>query len=147
VYPGPIGAVITPLLQDDLDQWGDLPYASSLCAACYEACPVKIPLHDMLVRHRVRYVAAGKTPPAERLAFRAFKRTFGQARRYRIAVNAAAKLQRPFVRDRHLTAKLPGLAGWTMSRDFPAVAPRRFRDLWPELAAEAVHEKGGDKGE
>ncbi|MBX6394698.1 MAG: iron-sulfur cluster-binding protein [Alicyclobacillaceae bacterium] len=147
VYPGPIGAVITPLLQDDLDQWGDLPYASSLCAACYEACPVKIPLHDMLVRHRVRYVAAGKTPPAERLAFRVFKRAFGHARRYRLAVRAASKLQRPFVRNRHLRAKLPGLAGWTMSRDFPAVAPRRFRDLWPELAAEAVREKGGEKGE
>lgn len=142
VYPGPIGAVITPLLTDDLDKWGDLPYASSLCAACYEACPVKIPLHDMLVRHRARYVAAGKTPSGERLAFRLFRRTFTNPGRFRLALKTAVALQRPLVKDRHLSARLPGLAGWTESRDFPAVAPKSFRDLWPELAAE-TGQKGG----
>lgn len=144
VYPGPIGAVITPLLTDDLDRWGDLPYASSLCAACAEACPVKIPLHDMLVRHRVRYVAAGKTPPAERMAFRLYKRAFTSPRRYRLAFKTAVTFQRPLVKDRHLSARLPGLAGWTAGRDFPAAAPKRFRDLWPGLAAEAQQMGGAD---
>ncbi|QIA27556.1 iron-sulfur cluster-binding protein [Thermaerobacter sp. PB12/4term] len=55
VYSGPIGAVITPLL-GGLDGWDDLPYASSLCGACHEACPVMIPLHDLLVDLREEVV-------------------------------------------------------------------------------------------
>lgn len=143
VYPGPIGAVITPLLQDDLDRWGDLPFASTLCAACSEACPVKIPLHDLLVRHRARYVAAGKAGMAERAAFRAFRRVFGAAKKYKVAVGAAEKLLRLWVRDGHMAPRVPGLKDWTDSRDFPALARRRFRDLWPELEKESPGQKGG----
>lgn len=55
IYPGPIGAVLTPLL-GGYDEYKDLPYASSLCGACTEACPVKIPLHDLLIKHRSRIV-------------------------------------------------------------------------------------------
>src|SRR5699024_807565 len=51
IYPGPIGAVRTPLL-DGYEDHKELPYASSLCGACTEACPVKIPLHEQLIRHR-----------------------------------------------------------------------------------------------
>src|SRR5699024_3000715 len=51
IYPGPIGAVLTPLL-DGYEDHKELPYASSLCGACTEACPVKIPLHEQLIRHR-----------------------------------------------------------------------------------------------
>ncbi|SDN88211.1 LutB/LldF family L-lactate oxidation iron-sulfur protein [Alkalicoccus daliensis] len=51
IYPGPIGAVLTPLLEG-YDDHKELPYASSLCAACTDACPVKIPLHELLIEHR-----------------------------------------------------------------------------------------------
>lgn len=51
IYPGPIGAVLSPIL-DGYEKFGDLPFASSLCAACTETCPVKIPLHKLLIRHR-----------------------------------------------------------------------------------------------
>src|SRR5699024_12035256 len=51
IYPGPIGAVLTPLL-DGYDDHKELPYASSLCVACTEVCPVKIPLHEQLIQHR-----------------------------------------------------------------------------------------------
>lgn len=51
IYPGPIGAVLSPVL-DGYEEFGDLPYASSLCAACTETCPVRIPLHELLIEHR-----------------------------------------------------------------------------------------------
>lgn len=51
VYPGPMGAVLTPLFKG-YDVAGDLPYASTLCGACTENCPVAIPLHELLMEHR-----------------------------------------------------------------------------------------------
>ncbi|BBP89686.1 hypothetical protein BsIDN1_33040 [Bacillus safensis] len=51
IYPGPIGAVLSPLL-GGYDDYKELPFASSLCAACTDACPVKIPLHELLIKHR-----------------------------------------------------------------------------------------------
>ena len=51
IYPGPIGAVLSPVL-GGYKQFGELPYASSLCGACTETCPVKIPLHELLIEHR-----------------------------------------------------------------------------------------------
>ncbi|MDV7757686.1 LutB/LldF family L-lactate oxidation iron-sulfur protein [Liquorilactobacillus mali] len=51
IYPGPIGAVLSPVL-DGYEKFGDLPFASSLCAACTETCPVRIPLHQLLIKHR-----------------------------------------------------------------------------------------------
>ncbi|GMA58123.1 iron-sulfur cluster-binding protein [Alicyclobacillus sacchari] len=94
VYPGPIGAVLSPLLNDG-ETYQDLPYASSLCGACYEACPVKIPLHDMLVRERQRLVATGHVKPAEKAAFRAFRQVFGNAGRYQTTIRIARRLQFP----------------------------------------------------
>src|SRR5690625_4391411 len=72
IYPGPIGAVITPLL-DGYEDHVDLPYASSLCAACTEACPVKIPLHEQLIRHREIIVEReNKVSRSEKLAMKGF---------------------------------------------------------------------------
>ena len=51
IYPGPMGAVLSPIL-GGYEEFGDLPYASSLCGACTETCPVKIPLHNLLIAHR-----------------------------------------------------------------------------------------------
>ena len=59
-YSGPIGAVLTPALNKNTEQWDDIANASSLCGACYEACPVKIPLHEMLIYLRRR--KAGERP-------------------------------------------------------------------------------------
>jgi L-lactate dehydrogenase complex protein LldF len=61
VYPGPVGAVLDPLLAGPghFAEYADLPRASSLCGACSEVCPVDIPLHDLLVRHRVRAIDEG----------------------------------------------------------------------------------------
>ena len=133
VYSGPIGAVITPLLNNNLNNWGELPYASSLCAACSEACPVMIPLHELLVKLRYRRFKAGYTPRIEHMAFKVWRHYFGNPRRYRFAFKSGYYLQRPIMRGNHLEGGPTPLSGWTNSRYFPAVAQRPFRQRWDEL--------------
>lgn len=140
VYPGPIGAVLSPRL-DDGAPFRDLAYASSLCGACHEACPVRIPLHDMLVHERQRQVASGHGKPLERAAFDGFRQIFAKPGRYRFAVRMARKFQAPLVRNGKISAKIGPLAGWTQSRDFPAVPKKSFRDLWPTLQAKKHREE------
>ncbi|WP_206922356.1 LutB/LldF family L-lactate oxidation iron-sulfur protein [Alicyclobacillus suci] len=140
VYPGPIGAVLSPLLNGG-EQYSDLPYASSLCGACYEACPVRIPLHDMLVHERQRQVQKGHGKPLEQLAMKGYRQMFAKPGRYRLAVRMARSFQGPLVHNGKIRARIGPLGGWTASRDFPALAKRSFRDLWPHL------ENGGDADE
>lgn len=77
VYMGPVGAVLSPLLWRD-GRYADLPFASSLCGRCTEVCPVGIPLHQMLLELRADAVEAGRTPVAERAAWRAWAAAFGR---------------------------------------------------------------------
>lgn len=135
VYPGPIGAVLTPLLHPG-PEYADLPYASSLCGACWETCPVKIPLHHMLVSLRARSVEAGYNPPAERLIFKAYSATFARPGRYRLALSAARFGQQPLVHDGAISARLGPLAGWTAHRDAPSLAKIPFRQRWQSLQQE-----------
>lgn len=136
VYSGPIGAVLTPLLMQDMKEAGALANASSLCGACYEACPVKIPLHDMLVHLRHRKVKMKLTPMLERLAFRSFQTMFGNVTVYKMATKSAYYLQKPFVRNGNIQ-KGPGpMAGWTDSRYFPMKPKQSFRDKWAALQEE-----------
>jgi L-lactate dehydrogenase complex protein LldF len=128
VYPGPIGAILTPQLHG-LDHAPSLPYASTLCGACYEVCPVKIDIPRVLVHLRGRVVAETRTPAAERTAMRALAWTFANAGRYERAQRAARVGTRPFVRDGAI-ARLPGLAAWTATRDLRAVPRQTFREWW-----------------
>jgi L-lactate dehydrogenase complex protein LldF len=145
VYPGPIGAVLTPLLNPG-SEYADLPYASSLCGACFEACPVQIPLHDMLVRLRQRNVADGRTPTGERIAFRGFRFAFRNARRYRLAVKSARLAQTLVARDGGIDVRIGPLRGWTDSRRAPTLARQSFRERWPQLqrVLQAEREKFSD---
>jgi L-lactate dehydrogenase complex protein LldF len=144
VYPGPIGAVITPLLKNDFETWGDLPYASSLCGACTEACPVQIPLHDMLVKLRAKKVRLGLTPGWERTAFRAWKGMFGKANRYKLSIKAA-QMMIPFLAKEGYIEKGPlNMMGWTHARHFPSPAKQTFRDQWERISGEL---KGGGNHE
>jgi L-lactate dehydrogenase complex protein LldF len=142
VYPGPIGAVITPLLNERNDQYQDLPYASSLCAACYEACPVKIPLHDLLVKLRARNVEKGRTSRWEKLSFRMYRHAFRSPKRYRVAIRLASRLQKPFLRHGFIQAQLPILNGWTGARDLRGFSGESFRDRWKTLQNELEKDKG-----
>jgi L-lactate dehydrogenase complex protein LldF len=129
VYPGPIGAILTPQLRG-LREAGSLPYASSLCGACADVCPVKIDIPQVLVhlRGRVTQERARRASP-ERLAMRVLAWTFADERRLERAQRLARQGQRPFAHAGRIE-RLPGLAGWTRTRDFPAVPEQTFREWW-----------------
>ena len=137
VYPGPIGAIVTPMLTG-LPDAKDLPYASSLCGACREACPVKINIPRMLLALR-RDVAEGSAhtggragPLAERLAFAAWRRLFSSNRLVGLALRLGRLAQRPLVRG-GAVRWLPGpLSGWTRHRTMRPLPPRSFRDMWAD---------------
>jgi L-lactate dehydrogenase complex protein LldF len=145
-YPGPIGAILTPLLAG-LEHATSLPWASSLCGACYEACPVKINIPDVLVHLRQQIVrrerASGEAawrrsgreaaPPSERAAMRALAGVLANRRRYELAQRAARAGTWPLSRDGRIERRLPGpLAGWTAVRDLPAPPRQTFRQWWRE---------------
>jgi L-lactate dehydrogenase complex protein LldF len=129
VYPGPIGAILTPQLQG-VEEAGSLAYASSLCGACAEVCPVKIDIPQVLVHLRGRVVRDSVRRLArERMAMRALARAFGDERRLARAERLGRTLQRPFVEDGPLQ-RLPGLAAWLRTRDLPSLPPQTFREWW-----------------
>ena len=139
IYPGPIGAILTPQLQG-LDTAPTLPWASSLCGACYEVCPVKIDIPRILVHLRGRVTeetdASGKGhhAGAERLSMRAAGRVMNSRRAYE-AAQKAGRLGLTFVKGgRGARGALPGLSGWTQARDLPQ-PEGSFRDWWREREA------------
>ncbi len=135
VYSGPIGAVLTPLLEG-YDQWEELPYASSLCGACTEVCPVKIPLHDLLIEHRKDQVEAGRPPLSEKLAFKGFGFAASRPSVYDFAINMAHKGTGFMAKDGMITQG-PGIVkGWTDVRDLPQPAKQSFRDWWKKEGKE-----------
>lgn len=130
VYGGPIGSIITPLLENDLDFWGELPYASTLCGACSSVCPVKIPLHELLFKLRKNRVEAGHINVVEKYGFSLWKRFFKLPGTYKFAMKTAALAQTPLVNNGYIKAGPPPLSSWTNSRYFPASAKTLFRDRW-----------------
>ncbi len=133
VYAGPIGAVITPLLENDWYKWGHLPFFSSLCGACSEACPVRMPLHDLLVKLRARKVVGGHTPKIEHQIFKAYRFFFTHEKTLRRALRLGSSMQWPLVRNGRISVGIPPLSNWTNSRTLPKVAPKSFMQMWSEL--------------
>jgi L-lactate dehydrogenase complex protein LldF len=148
VYPGPIGAVITPQLIG-ISKAKQLPYASSLCGACKEVCPVKIDIPKLLLHLRAEITdgTAGGSPDnperkrgfAESLAFKMYGKAWAGQFSYGLGTKAARLMQKLIVRDGKigkasgLLAKLlPPLGAWTAWRDAPVVAPRSFREMWKD---------------
>jgi L-lactate dehydrogenase complex protein LldF len=130
VYSGPIGAVLTPLLQPELPDVHKLPQASSLCGACQAACPVRIAIPDLLLRLRADAVAAGHAEPIERAAIAGWKATMLHPRLYRASGRLAARATRLIGRKGRIRRLPPPLSAWTRRRDFPAFAPKSFQELW-----------------
>ncbi|WP_420918989.1 lactate utilization protein B, partial [Streptomyces lonarensis] len=141
-YPGPIGAILTPQLRGttgELD--ASLPFASSLCGACHEVCPVAIDIPEVLVHLRERVVQGG---PVTLGGSRFHQRPAPGHRAERTAMRAARLLlDRPALLARaqaaagrarnHLPRRLPGAGrAWTDSRDLPVVPERSFRSWWQE---------------
>lgn len=127
VYSGPIGAVLTPLL-NGLEEWKDLPYASSLCMACYEACPMGIHLHEHLLNLRKRAVKQDLAPWYEKLAMKGMAWAWTDPGRYK----ALAALGR-FAQKVSGGWYPPPISNWTKSREFPKIAEKTFRERWAEI--------------
>jgi L-lactate dehydrogenase complex protein LldF len=129
VYPGPIGAILTPQLRG-LDQAPTLPWASTLCGACYEVCPVKIDIPSVLIHLRSRVVKEeGKRADPERLAMDAMGKVFASPKRYERAQRLARLGRGPL-------GHMPGpLGGWTAMRELPEIPDQTFREWWRERSA------------
>jgi len=131
VYPGPIGAVITPQLAG-LEKAAKLPFASSLCGACRDVCPVKIDIPELLLHLRSE-IKSGKGLPhardvsagarSERIAFRLWSWTMRSPLRYRAAAACARLLAR-------IGIGIPGAGAWRAGRELRPFARRSFRSRW-----------------
>lgn len=147
VYPGPIGAVITPQLFG-LNKAAQLPYASSLCGVCREVCPVKIDIPELLLHLRAQIVespenetretdAPKKRRRLERLTFRMWAATMTRPRLYVLIGRVFRVLQRLLMRGGKIrkagaaiSALAPPLAAWTNTRDLRPIESQTFRELW-----------------
>jgi len=133
VYAGPIGAILTPQLQQ-MHHAQSLPYASSLCGACYEVCPVKINIPEVLIHLRNKVVVQ-KGFSAEAVAMKAMAAIFRSERRFRAAQRLGRVAEAPLVRKDGQGGGwiewLPGLlGGWTQVRDLQEMPKETFRDWW-----------------
>lgn len=131
-YSGPIGAVLAPVLQEN-DGYSDLPYASSLCGACRDVCPIRLDIPSMLLGLRQEFTAAGETDygwlgPG----MSAYARVATTPFLWRAFLAAGGVFGRTVGRDGYIT-KLPFHAGnWTTTRDLPAPATQSFHSWWKE---------------
>lgn len=142
VYPGPIGAVITPQLIG-IGKTKQLPYASSLCGACREVCPVKIDIPELLLHLRAE-IAEGVTETSthkfsEKLAFQLYSLAWSRPTLYKFGIKVSRLMQKFVAKDGKigkvsgfLSKIVPPLGAWTAWRDAPTVAPKSFRDEWRE---------------
>lgn len=132
VYSGPIGAVLSPLLQPELPEVEKLPHASSLCGACQQACPVGIAIPDMLLRLRADAVAAGKRQAVEQIAISGWRQMMMSPAMFRAGGKLASFGTRILGRDKGVDWLPPPFDQWTKSRTFPPFAPRTFTEIWEE---------------
>ncbi|MFE8017887.1 LutB/LldF family L-lactate oxidation iron-sulfur protein [Streptomyces antibioticus] len=148
VYPGPIGAVLTPQLVG-VENAASLPFASTLCGACYDACPVKIDIPEVLVHLRAKAVEAERRdrllPTSEALAMKAAGAVLASPRRFSAAQRLIALGARLVSRDGRI-GHLPGpLAGWTAVRDTPAPPGESLRAWWRRTRGERSTTVEGDR--
>ena len=128
VYPGPIGAVTTPHLIG-MQQAGELPFASSLCGACHETCPVKIDIpHQLLhLRHRAVTEPSPVRSAGARWVWRLWSWSMSGRTRYALAMRV---LRLGLRLARWLPWKPGPLGAWARGRELPEVPPRSFRSWW-----------------
>ncbi|KLI06883.1 (4Fe-4S) protein [Mycolicibacterium conceptionense] len=142
VYPGPIGAILSPQLTGTTghdDPNASLPYASSLCGACFEACPVRIDIPSILVHLRAEQVDQdrGGLPGGQDLAMKAAGWAMAGAGRFSLAEKALSAGRLIAGRDHRITALPWPASKWTASRDIPQPPAETFRQWWSR-----THEEG-----
>jgi L-lactate dehydrogenase complex protein LldF len=138
VYAGPIGAILTPQLMQ-MEHAQSLPYASSLCGACYEVCPVKINIPEVLIHLRNKVVEEKNWADPEAIALKTVASIFRSERRFRAAQRLGRIAELPLVRKdgqgEGWISWLPGLlGGWTQVRDLQSMPKQSFREWWESRA-------------
>ncbi|GAB1669718.1 LutB/LldF family L-lactate oxidation iron-sulfur protein [Mannheimia haemolytica] len=127
IYPGPIGSVISPLL-GSYEEFKELPYACSLCTACNSVCPVKIPLAQLILKHREKIADAGLTPMAERLSIFGFNFANSHPTLWKVGVKVGAKVASKLIKNGKAPVNFGALGEWTKARDLPTAEGESFRE-------------------
>ncbi len=138
VYPGPIGAIVSPALVG-LKEAKDLPHASSLCGACREVCPIRINIPRMLLHLRHRLAESpleteNATTTGERQAAQAYSWLMSNPAALSAAAKVGRLVQKPFVSGGKVSKRvpLPLVSKWTGGRDLPALPRQTFREMWAQ---------------
>lgn len=126
IYPGPIGSVLSPIL-GGYDDFKDLPYACSLCTACNQVCPVKIPLANLLLKHRSKMAEQGITPTLEKLSIQMFTLANNHPTLWKVGMNIGAKLSKKFIKNGKAPLNIGAISEWTKTRDLPEAEGESFR--------------------
>ena len=152
VYSGPIGAIISPVMTG-LKDGKDLPFASSLCGACHEACPVKINIPRMLLELRGQ-VREGKPDPAQKsrglfepLVWKGWKWSMMDRKRFERAGRLGRAAAKPISRDGWLRKAPPPVSGWTSSREFPLPSRESFVERFHREREQAPADDAEDGAE
>lgn len=154
IYPGPMGIVLTAALEG-YENLGGLANACTLCGACSEHCPVKIPLHELIRDHRINAVKAHAVSPIEEPLFSGAELLWSNVSVYLMAMRLGRPVMQAIAQgEEELDERstwVPVLKGWTETRDFPIISQVRFRDWFREHERERAViktlEKEGDVGE
>jgi L-lactate dehydrogenase complex protein LldF len=147
VYAGPIGAILTPQLHS-MEEGRSLPYASSLCGACYEVCPVKINIPEVLIHLRGKVVEEDQATLAGKfslwnIGMKAAAFLFKDAGRLSAAQHIGQFAQKPLVSKNGFIEWMPlMLSGWTQTRDLKAMPEQSFRDWWAKEKAPSSQSNG-----
>ena len=137
VYPGPIGAVVSPVMVG-LNKAKDLPHASSLCGACRDVCPIKINIPRMLLKLRTQLAESSdstqrKVSIGEKLMAKGYRRLMSSPKLLSLTHRLGRLAQRPLLRKGLIrTIPFPPFSRWTRSRDLPPLASKPFRQIWAE---------------
>ena len=126
IYSGPIGAVLSPLL-GGYDDFKELPYACSLCKACHDVCPVKIPLSDLLLKHRERMGEQGITPLSERAVVKGFTIANATPLVWNLGVKVGAVMGGMLIKNGKMPFNVGAIGKWSQTRDLPEPDGESFR--------------------
>lgn len=138
IYPGPIGAVISPLIGGYQD-FKELPYICSLCSACDTVCPVNIPLSKLVLKHRQVMVELGMTPKAEQRATRIFTYVNNHPRMWKVGMIIGSHAANWLIKNGKTPLNITALTEWTQARDLPEVDGESFRSWFKK------HKAAGNK--
>ena len=131
VYPGPMGAVLTPKLIG-VDKAGNLPNASTFCGRCEAVCPMRIPLPNMMRHWREREFERHLQPATYRTGLGVWAFLARRPRLYQFATGIAMRVLGNLGHRRGRFRALPLAGGWTKYRDLPAPAGKTFQEQWKE---------------